>query len=431
MNKVLIITYYWPPSGGAGVQRWLKFSKFLPEYGWEPIILTVDPDFASYPQIDNSLNAEIPKDAKIYRTKTFEVYNIYRKLSNSEVPYGGFSNEQKQSFVQKTARFIRGNFFIPDPRKGWNKYAIKKAKALIKEHDISTVITTSPPHSTQLIGLKLKKELNVKWIADLRDPWTDIYYYSDLRHLNITSKIDKKLELKVLETSDSVITVSDGVRNIFHGKIKNQPIINVITNGFDEDDFKVNKKAEINKDLVITYTGTISEKYDLSTFIQALRQLINESGIKLILRFIGSVPAAVRKQIEENIGVQHVNFVGYVPHQVSIEQLFTSDLLLLVIPKTKNNDGIITGKIFEYLAVKKPIICLGPINGDAAKIIRECNSGETFDYNDFTSIYNFLVRIVSKQPLNYNFSSDKYSRKALTKKLAEVLNSLDQNTSNL
>ena len=177
MKKVLIISYYFPPSGGSGVQRWLKFVKYLPEFGYEPIVLTVDPTVASYPQIDATLLQDIPSLVRVERTTTREMLSLYKRVSpTKEIPYGGFANENTQGLFSTISRFIRGNFFLPDPRRGWNKFAYKKACELIEQEQIDTVITTSPPHSTQLIGLKLKKRFpSIQWIADLRDPWRDIF----------------------------------------------------------------------------------------------------------------------------------------------------------------------------------------------------------------------------------------------------------------
>ena len=186
MKKILIITYYWPPSGGAGVQRWLKFSKYLPEFGYEPVILSVDEKEASYAQLDYSLLAEINPGMAIHKTRTFEPYNLYRKLSNKkEIPYGGFSNQKRITLFEKFSRFVRGNLFVPDPRKGWNRFAYKKAAELIRREQIEVVVTSGPPHSTHLIGRRLKRHFGVKWIADFRDPWTDIYYYKDADNIYI------------------------------------------------------------------------------------------------------------------------------------------------------------------------------------------------------------------------------------------------------
>ena len=177
MNKALIITYYWPPSGGAGIQRWLKFAKYLPEFGWQPVILTVNEQHAVYPLTDNSLEKEVANNITVYRTAATNWFRFYSS-NKAKVPSAGFASNLNNSIKGKISRFIRGNFFIPDPRRGWNKFAFAKACEIIEKENITTIITTSPPHSTQLIGLKLKKKFKeLKWIADLRDPWTDIYYY--------------------------------------------------------------------------------------------------------------------------------------------------------------------------------------------------------------------------------------------------------------
>ena len=288
MRKILIITYYWPPSGGAGVQRWLKFAKYLPEFGWQPVIMTVDPECASYPQRDESLLSEVDPNCLVFTTKSFELYNFYKILSGKmEVPYGGFANDSKEGLLQKISKFLRGNFLLPDPRKGWNKYALKKAVELIRQFDIGTVVTTSPPHSTQLIGFKLKKMLNIKWIADLRDPWTDIYYYNQFMHTTLARIIDKRYERKVVENADVLITVSEDVKRIFAEK-SDLPIAVktvVIPNGFDEDDFRI-KEVPIETKKIITYTGTISEVYDVDCFLTALQNLDNNLKQKILIHFL-------------------------------------------------------------------------------------------------------------------------------------------------
>ena len=218
MKKILIITYYWPPSGGAGVQRWVKFIKYFNKYNIKPYVITVDPNSASYPLVDNTLSNDIPKNTPVYLTKTFEPYNYYKKINKKEIPYAGFANEGNPNLIQKTARFIRGNFFIPDARKGWNKFAYAKALEVIEKENIDSVITTSPPHSTQLIGLKLKKELNIKWIADLRDPWTDIYYYESMLHTKWAKLKDEAYEKEVIEKADQLIVVSDSIKQLLASK---------------------------------------------------------------------------------------------------------------------------------------------------------------------------------------------------------------------
>ena len=422
MKKVLIITYYWPPSGGAGVQRWLKFAKYLPEYGWQPVILTVDPKYASYPQRDESLLAEVDPQCLVYATKSFELYNLYKLISGKkEVPYGGFANASKEGLFQKLSKFLRGNFLLPDPRKGWNRYAVKKAIELIRQFDIDTVVTTSPPHSTQLIGLKLKQKLKINWIADLRDPWTDIYYYNQFKHTVLARKIDLRYERNVIENADKLITVSEDVKRIFAEK-SDLPVSKktfVIPNGFDEDDFRdINVPSENRK--IITYTGTISEAYDVDSLLKALQNLDSELKSQLLIRFVGKVPSSVEHKFRET-GVD-LELVGYVDHPKSIEYLFRSNILLLVIPKVKNNAGILTGKFFEYLAAQKTILAIGPVNGDLSKIIQETNSGKLFDYNDQEGMRQFIQKQLNSPDSNVKpVHVSKYSRKELTGAVAKLL----------
>lgn len=422
MKKVLIITYYWPPSGGAGVQRWLKFSKYLPEFGWQPVILTVDPKFASYPQRDESLLTEIGAECMVSKTRSFELYNFYKFFSGKkEVPFGGFANEAKESWSQKVSKFIRGNFLLPDPRKGWNKFALRKASELILRFNIDTVVTTSPPHSTQLIGLKLKQRFRIKWIADLRDPWTDIYYYSQFKHTALARQIDLRYERKVIENADMLVTVSDDMKHLFVGKTT-IPVLSkifVVPNGYDEEDFAIDPvPAESKK--IITYTGTISETYDVSGLLAALATLDYALKQNVLVRFVGKVPAAVVSKFRET-GIE-VEIVGYVNHAKSIEYLFRSSVLLLVIPKVDNNKGILTGKFFEYLASRKPVLAVGPTDGDLAQIVKETNCGKLFDYGDQAGMLQFLSDNLRHPHLTSDPEQVRwYSRRMLTQQIAGIL----------
>lgn len=430
MNKVLIITYYWPPSGGAGVQRWLKFSKYLLKSGIEPIVLTVDSQYATYPQKDPELENEIPKQIIVEKTKSFELYSFYKKVSpNKEIPFGGFANSVNLSLKEKILRFIRGNLFVPDPRRGWNKYAFKTACKLIKQHNIKTVITTSPPHSTQLIGKKLKKKFGINWIVDFRDPWTEIYYFKQLYPTRIVTILNKYLEKSVLTKADAVITVSDELKRLYKEKIrKNTSKITVIPNGFDEDDFRGKERAKSSEVFYISYVGTISDEYNSAAFIEAVRKLPAEQLENLRIRFVGKVNP---KTIEafKNVGLfENIEIIQYVTHTAAIDFMLSSNMLLLIIPDVKNNEGILTGKLFEYIACRIPILFIGPENGDAAKIINETGSGEVFGYGDSDRIHEALFAAITSESENKtelpNINITKYSRESLTQKLAGLINQL-------
>ena len=427
MKKVLLITYYFPPSGGAGVQRWLKTINYLPKAGVETIVLTVDPAVASYPQIDESLCNDVPSGIKIYRTGTREILSLYKKVSpKKEVPYGGFANEPNPNLIQKISRFIRGNFFLPDPRRGWNKYALAKAKEIIESEAIETIVTTSPPHSTQLIGLELKRLYpHLKWVADLRDPWTDIYYNEDLYPTRWAKKRNLRYERSVLLGADQIITVSEECKRLFAEKADVAEKISVVPNGYDTKDFInstiINKKEKITPHSslfpnghqhvltpnYLTYVGVWAPQYDL----EPLKSLVQGKN-DILLRFVGVVSDEIRKEIE-SWGVQ-TEFVSYVNHGKAIEYMQASDALLLFIPNVPNNEGILTGKLFEYLAAGRKILLFGPKYGDAMRLINECEAGEC--YTEEFKLEEFL-----NKPYQGNDNIKSYSREALAGKIASLL----------
>jgi glycosyltransferase involved in cell wall biosynthesis len=419
MNKVLIITYYWPPGSGAGVQRWLKFTRYLPSTGWEPYVLTVDPGYAAYPATDNSLLKEISADLKVYHTKATDWFRFYGR-DKSKIPSAGFANNDNDTLRSKILRFIRGNFFIPDPRRGWNKYAFKEAGRLIESEGIRTIITTSPPHSTQLIGLKLRKRFpGVTWIADLRDPWTEIYYYSNFYHTLPARKIDGSLEKSVLKNADRIITVGNSLKKSFAARLKGiEEKIEVITNGYDEDDFTGVVAIEPS-DFTISYIGTLSDAYPIKGFIDAVDNLAGR-GFSIRLRFIGSVSAEQRNLIRSKNENLPTEFVPYVNHEEAIKFMTRSSLLLLVIPDHRSSKSIITGKLFEYLASGRAILCIGPADGDAAGILAGTGHGKCAAPGDVSGMIQIIEEYYASAP-EKSMAPPEFSRKYLTGKLATLL----------
>jgi hypothetical protein len=431
LEKVLIITYYWPPAGGAGVQRWLKLSNYLLENNILPIVITVDEKVASYPLFDYSLEKELSPNVVVHKTKSFEILNLYKRLSpKKQIPYAGFTNENKSGLIQKLSKFVRGNFFIPDARVGWNKYALKKAGELILEHNIKTVITTSPPHSTQLIGLELKKMFNINWIVDLRDPWTDIFYYKEFNHTKWAKEKDASLEKSVLENSDCIITVGDFMKNQFISKTSKSLLskINVISNGFDHKDFE-NNNTPSNIGFRMVYTGTLSNDYPVNLILETLKKLSNSTEFQkqFSLEFFGNVNSSIEQKFN-SVKSLNIKFHSHISHSQSIQELLSSELLLLIVPQTNNNKGIIPGKLFEYLAAKKNIVAIGPPDGEPAKIIQNCSAGKMFDYNDSLGLEEYLkicflqFQTVGKvSGLHNDFEIKKYSRAYQAKQLADII----------
>lgn len=425
LKKILIITYYWPPSGGAGVQRIYKFAKYLLQSGFDPFVVTVDAEVASYPIRDQSLLKEVPSGLKVFHTHSFEPLNILTRITGNKAPYGGFANKDKEKLSQKLLRFIRGNFFIPDARKGWVKYGHAKAVELIRKEKIGTVIISSPPHSSQLIGLKLKKEFpDLKWIADLRDPWTDIFYYKDMLHTKMSAAKDAALEKQVVEQADELIVVSKPILENYLSKSAgiSEAKIHIIPNGYDEDDFPELEPTP-NEAFTITYVGTIADVYNPGVFFKALRSAMDQCpDRKVKFRFVGGRTENIISLIRENALMEVVDFISHVKHQDAIQYMRTSDLLLLVIPDVPDSLGILTGKLFEYLASERQIICIGAKQGDAARIIKECDAGITFERTEIDTLISHLVRLFKLASMKAgNENVKKYSRKKLTGQLASLL----------
>ena len=440
MKKILFLSYYWPPSGGPGVQRALKFVKYFPDFNIFPTVVTVDENQASYPLIDKSLNKEVSSKLKVIRTASFEPLSIYRRFNKrKEIPYSGFVNIDKNTFFQKISRFIRGNFFIPDARVGWVNYAYKSALKELSSQKIDAIITTSPPHSSQLIGLKLKTKTGLPWIADLRDPWTDIFFYNDFYHLPYAKRLDKKYERQVLEKADHIIVTSQATKELYLTKSDQLKAdkISVIPNGYDEFDF-AKKVSFSEKEFIITYSGTIADQQQIDTLLKAISNIRKKhASTPIKLRFVGNVSEGIQGKLTKN-GIDDIcEFVGYLPHADSIDYLLKSSILLLVIPKVKNNSGLsatkalslnVPGKIFEYLASRKPIICIGPEDCNVNDYINECAAGKTFDYENI-KVEDYLEELFLKwkENPNLNLSNNeykKYSRKELSSQFSEIIKGL-------
>ena len=429
VKKVLIITYYWPPSGGSGVQRWLKFVKYLREFGIEPIVLTIDPHFATFPNYDYSLLKEIPEGIEIHTTQARSPFELYKKVRKKDAPQAGFSGEKTSRLLDKVMRFIRGNFFIPDARIGWNKFAIEKAKEIILQNKIDSIITSSPPHSTQLIGLELKRMFNLNWLADLRDPWTEIYYNKELFRTSLAKKKDYKLEQLCLKNADKIVVVSEDIKRHFGANRKEiLDKINVIPNGFDEADFlEVKSKLEgenlISKNItnkVISYVGNLGEQYPVEGFLEAFSEIVkNDSEWKL--QFIGNCHDGVKRMVELLKISANVEFIPYVNHSEAIDFMLKASILLLIIPEIVNNKGILTGKLFEYLATGNTIINIGPKDGDAAAILNENAISITLNPTEKQEIIDFILNSTYNQREVNSVSKNKFSRKNLTSEVAKLI----------
>lgn len=424
MKKVLIITYYWPPAGGPGVQRVLKFAKYLPEFGWQPIILTVEN--GEYPAIDESLLNEIPENVKVYKTKSFEPFTLYKGVTGQKgnIPTHVLSRNDNESLIQKLSKWIRANVFIPDARVGWIPSIVKEGKKILEEEKPDLIFSSSPPHSLQIGAMKLAKQTGIKWIADFRDPWTDGFWQKELNRTRYAIKKDITYELSVLKNSKAVITVSESIADLLQKKIINKYF--AIPNGYDHSDFEGICKQPKNI-FKIVYAGSLRKSqipYNLFTALSSLKE--HNRIKKLEVDFIGTVHPVVINLIKENNLEDIIKLKNYISHSELINEIANADILLLSIPNTQNNEGILTGKLFEYIAAKNFILGFGPKDGDAAKIIKELNCGIMFDFSENPEeviLEKYNDWLGGKKSLIEN-DSEKYTRKNLTKKLSEVFESV-------
>jgi hypothetical protein len=419
--KVLIITYYWPPAGGSGVQRWLKFVKYLQEFGIEPVVFTAEN--ANYLKQDVSLINEIPKNIVVLRKPIWEPTNIlFWKKKKQENK--GISNVSKGGLLS----FIRGNFFIPDPKIFWVKPAVKFLQKYLDNNSIDVIISSGPPHSMHLIAEKLHQKNDIKWLADFRDPWSDLYYNKDFKQLAFAKNKNRKLEDAVLKNADCILTVSNNLKQEFLRKAKR---VAVITNGFD-DECAASKNVILDTKFSISYIGLLPKQSNPKLLFKVLKVLCDESLTfkkDLQLNFIGDISAEVSVEIKKNKLIENTSFFGYVSHQQAIEYQNKSQVLLLLIPNVKNNKGILTGKLFEYLKAKRPILAIGPEKGDLAAILKETNAGIIVNFDAEEKLKLQLLELYQKykeEKLKVNsVNMNKYHRKELTKDLASLLKSLN------
>ena len=431
MKKVLLISYYWPPSGGSGVQRPLKFVKYLRDFGWEPIVYTVENPEA--PELDESLLNEIPEGVVVLKTKAFEPYSIYRILTgkdkNAKINPTFFGKNNKRSIIDKIVLWIRSNIFIPDPRMFWIKPSVEYLVHYLKKNPVDAIISTGPPHSMHLIAQQVKAQTGLPWIADFRDPWTNIDYFSELSLSKWAEKKHHRLERKVLQTADHLLVVGSMMVNEFITKT-NQPI-SLIPNGYDTSDYDLTNPIVLDNEFSIVHLGMLGKARNHEAFWKAIKQLIvenHEFGAKLKIKLYGKLDASVQSSVETFNLQNWVEFHSYVPHQEVVNIQRKAQVLYLPLNDSINAKGILTGKLFEYLAVQRPVLCVGPSDGDAAKVLLDAGAGLIADFTDVELLKKHILHyFVQYQNGELNIQSsgvEQYSRRNLTGDLAKVLNKL-------
>lgn len=428
MPRVLIITYYWPPSGGSAVLRWLKFAKYLRDFGWEPVIYTpVNPE----PQeIDISLLKDIPENMEVIKSPIREPYNIYKQLTGKkkEDRLGvALMSDKKQGFASRLSLWIRSNLFIPDPRRFWVRPSVKLLSKYLHLRPVDVMVTTGPPHSMHLIGLGLKKRLGIKWVADFRDPWTNIDFYRDLALTRWADRCHKKLERKVLHEADRIITVSPGMSREFAAMGISR--ITTITNGFDV--VQPSKAMPLPEKFTLLHLGSIPKSRNPENLWRVLADLVGQNpgfAEKLQIKLIGKTDRIVQESIERFKLLDFVLTEDFIPHEKTFHELTEAAVLLLFINNTPNAGGILTNKFFEYLSAHRPVLAIGPADGDAAVILGETEAGKIFEYNDTTGLKNHLLDLFGLYSQNELITDsgdiERFSRKNLAGELGQLLTKL-------
>jgi len=429
-KRVLIITYYWPPSGGSGVQRWLKFVKYLPQFGWTPVVYT--PRNPSFALRDESLSREIPPGTEVVREPIWEPHDIFfwfsKRFRNSP-PSGHLASAGDHSVFQRLISWIRGNLFIPDARRYWIKPSVRFLSHYLTEHPVDVIISTGPPHSMHLIALRLANRSGIPWLADFRDPWTTLNAYHELKLSGWSDRRHHALEKEVLTQASVVTVVGKSMKTEFDGKRNGKTI--VLTNGYDDEDFSLVPTGPLDREFTFLHAGSFVPRRNPIALWAALAELKEENHPMLAdfrLNLTGQVDAVIKEALGKAGLLEYCTLTPYLPHAEVVRQLRAAQVLLLPIDDFEGSKMILTGKLFEYLAAKRPILCIGPPTGDAADLLRETGSGVTCDFRDAAGIKEQL-KILYDHYKNGSLSvsgssTEQYSRRALTEKLAHELNSM-------
>lgn len=427
--KVLIVSYYWPPSGGSGVQRWMYFTKYLQSFGIEPIIVTIDPKSASYNTFDESLLKEVSSVRTIHTQGGFQILKLYSFLksgsANKKIPTGNLGSKAP-SFFDKIASKVRANYFIPDARVSWNKKALPEIQKIIKEEGIDLFITTGPPHSTHLLGLAVRKSFpSIKWIADFRDPWREVYYNNLFKRSKKSDEKDALFEKEVIEKSDIILTVGPSMAELLSSKTSNPSKVKYILNGFEASKIDGLTRQK-HPDFTITHVGVWTLQQPFQEVADALQQVLKDhSDWKINFRLVGNIHEDIFQALQEVKGLT-VELVGKVDHQTALQEMMNADVLLNCLANMKQSKLLISGKLMEYLATGNNTIIIGNPEGDAAHLAKPIPNAEVVSPNDINSLKIIFEKFYSSGRANHqpHPSIYNYTRKNTAKELKELIENL-------
>ena len=421
MKRALIITYYWPPTGGSGVQRWVKFSRHLPEFGWQPVIYT--PENPEQLAIDESLLADIPAGAEVIKTHITEPYALARKLMGKGSEKGAGVNPvngQEKSFKQKLALSVRGNFFVPDPRIWWVKPSVKFLKKYLREHPVDVIVSTGPPQSMHLIGRDLHRATGLPWVADFRDPWTKIFYF---KHLGLSKAAERKhikLEQSVLDEATAIVSVTPLVQADFEASTKTP--VHLITNGYDSDDFAPGRTEAHEGTFRIVHTGLFASDGNPLALWDALSALPFKDCLDI--RLAGKVDPEILEAIKARGLEDRLSVLGYLSHEDSVNELQNADMLILPLRKEPEYRKVLPGKIFEYLAARKPVLGIGQEDGAAARVLSDTGAGIMLDWPRSEAMADFICKVKEGGFKAEGKGIEAYSRRTLTGEMVKLFESI-------
>ena len=424
MKRVLIITYYWPPNGGAGVYRWLKMSKYLPENGWQPVIYT--PSNPESVADDPGLLHDVGPEVEVVKYPITEPFSLYKRFTGraqtERVQTAFLSEKRSGGWKEDLALWVRSNFFIPDARVWWVRPSIRFLRNYLRQHPVDAIVSTGPPHSMHLIARGLKRELQVPWVADFRDPWTDIDFYSKLKLTDWADRKHHRLEREVLRGADRVITVSWSWAKDLE-RLGGRPV-EVITNGSDLADVP-SDPGPLDRTWSLIHVGAMSATRDLPGLWKVLSVMCQTDPVfaeRFKIRFVGPVDHSVIESLSAAGLGGHVEQLGRVPHAEAMRHMQQARVLLLPINDTPNSAGILPGKLYEYMSVGKPILAVGPLDGDVARVL---GTGHLLLARNAGIAEATRIRALFEQTAPVASSSiARYDRRALAKQFSQVLQEL-------